>query len=350
MTSKIEKFISDDLVRIYPEVAAKLTNAFNKVFFITGGAGFLGFWLCEWLMFLNKTENANIKVYILDRDVDKFKERFSANIASGSIQVFNSDIRGLTEIPPEVNFIIHAAATPDTRYHVSYPSDTMMSIAEGTSAVLNAARRLEHLELIINVSASAVYANSEQEPVEESADLISFNNSISTIYAEAKRYSEKLCMAAKNEYRLPVVNVRPFTFCGPYHELSSPWLLNTFINDAVNHRNIKIYGDGSTIRGVMYGADFAIWLLVILLNSKSGEVYNIGSDEEITAAAIAAQVAVNFSPKPDIMLNTALAKINDRTYLVPKVDKVLENFGLAIYTSTEQCINRTVAWFKSIQE
>lgn len=96
-------------------------------------------------MFLNRNENAGIKIYILDRESDKFEQRFSHEINNKEIVIINSDIRSLTEIPRDVNYIIHAAATPDTRYHVSCPMDTMTTIAEGTAAMLRAASRLNNL-------------------------------------------------------------------------------------------------------------------------------------------------------------------------------------------------------------
>lgn len=346
MTDKIAAFINDDLVRIYPSVANKLSESYGKSFLITGGAGFLGSWICEWLMFLNRNENAGIKVYILDRECDNFEQRFSHEVNKKDIVVINSDIRSLTEIPRDVNYIIHAAATPDTRYHVSCPMDTMTTIAEGTAAMLRAASRLNNLLGILNISSSAFYANAGSASLKENSEALNFSSNLATVYAEAKRYAEKLCQAARNELRIPIVNVRPFTFCGPYQDLSSPWILNTFINDALNNRQIRIYGDGQTVRGVMYGADFSVWILIILMHSKSSATFNVGSDIPVIASDLANRVAANFSPLPSIMLNTSLAKINDSSYLLPDLNAAKEEFNFELFTNLELSISRTVSWFK----
>jgi nucleoside-diphosphate-sugar epimerase len=348
MTDKISAFINDDLVRIYPSVANKLSESYGKCFLITGGAGFLGSWICEWLMFLNRNENAGIKIYILDRESDKFEQRFSHEINNKEIVIINSDIRSLTEIPRDVNYIIHAAATPDTRYHVSCPMDTMTTIAEGTAAMLRAASRLNNLLGILNISSSAFYANAGSATLQENGEALNFSPNLSSVYAEAKRYAEKLCQAARNELRIPIVNVRPFTFCGPYQDLTSPWILNTFINDALNNRQIRIYGDGQTVRGVMYGADFAVWVLIILMHAKSAATFNVGSDIPVMASDLANRVAANFSPQPSIMLNTSLAKINDRTYLLPDLNAVKEEFNIGLFTNLDLSVSRTVSWFKQI--
>ena len=348
MTDKIAAFINDDLVRIYPSVANKLSENYGKCFLITGGAGFLGSWICEWLMFLNRNENAGIKIYILDRESDKFEQRFSHEINKKEIVIINSDIRSLTEIPRDVNYIIHAAATPDTRYHVSCPMDTMTTIAEGTAAMLRAASRLNNLIGVLNISSSAFYANAGSASLKENGESLNFSPNLSSVYAEAKRYAEKLCQAARNELRIPIVNVRPFTFCGPYQDLSSPWILNTFINDALNNRQIRIYGDGQTVRGVMYGADFAVWILIILMHSKSAATFNVGSDIPVLASDLANRVAANFSPQPSIMLNTSLAKINDRTHLLPDLNVVKDEFNIGLFTNLDLSVCRTVSWFKQI--
>jgi len=346
MTDKIAAFINDDLVRIYPSVANKLSESYGKCFLITGGAGFLGSWICEWLIFLNRNENAGIKIYILDRESDNFEQRFSQEINNKEIVIINSDIRSLTEIPRDVNYIIHAAATPDTRYHVSCPMDTMTTIAEGTAAMLRAASRLSNLIGILNISSSAFYANAGSASLKENGEALNFSPNLSTVYAEAKRYAEKLCQAARNELRIPIVNVRPFTFCGPYQDLSSPWILNTFINDALNNRQIRIYGDGQTVRGVMYGADFAVWILIILMHAKSAATLNVGSDIPVLASDLANRVAANFSPQPSIMLNTSLAKINDRSFLLPDISNAKNTNSLEVYTPIDLAVVRTVDWFK----
>ncbi|MCW8354482.1 NAD(P)-dependent oxidoreductase [Marinomonas pontica] len=348
MMNKIAAFINEDLTRIHSSVASQLSESYGQCFFITGGAGFLGTWLCEWLMYLNRTENAGIKVYVLDREKNRIQERFENELQRGEMVLLNYDVRSLTEIPREVNYIIHAAATPDTSFHASCPIDTMSSVAEGTASMLRAASRLNNLKAILNVSSSAIYANSDMTTLTEDSTSLPFSHSLAAVYPESKRYAEKLCQAARNELRLPIVSIRPFTFCGPYQNLSSPWILNTFINDALNKRPIRIYGDGQTTRGVMYGADFSVWVLVILLHGKSGNVYNVGSDNPVMAYELANYVAKNFSFTPSIMLNTSLAKINDRTYLLPDTYQVKKDLNLTTFTDLELSISRTVTWFTQI--
>jgi len=87
-------------------------------------------------------------------------------------------------------------------------------------------------------------------------------SSASSVYAEAKRYAETLCSAARSQAQLPTITVRPFSFVGPFHAVDKPWAVDNFIDDALQGSPIRVLGDGQTVRSYMYGADLAFWLSV----------------------------------------------------------------------------------------
>ena len=78
---------------------------------------------------------------------------------------------------------------------------------------------------------------------------------------ESKRYAEVLAQCAISETKLPVVTLRPFAFVGPYQSLDLPWAVTDFIRDSLAGGPIRIMGDGSTVRSLMYAADFAFGVL-----------------------------------------------------------------------------------------
>jgi dTDP-glucose 4,6-dehydratase len=158
------------------------------------------------------------------------------------------------------------------------------------------------------------------------------------------RYSELLGLAARNEFRLPIVNIRPFTFCGAYGSVQSPWALNNFINDVLSDRPISILGDGSAIRSYMYGADLAAWILVITLHSDDGKTYNVGNDHGFSIFEIAKKVSNFFQPSPSILLNTSLAPKVNNFSLLPDISNVKKDFGLSIYTDVDTSIKRSLEW------
>lgn len=347
MIEPINNEIRKDCVRLIHLSGEKLDKLQDSVILITGGTGFLGAWICEMVFTLNKEFNKNIKLYIISRESEHYFEKFK-HLVNEKFIFIRSDVKNITDLPNDINYIIHAAGTPDSRYHTSNPMRTMMDIAEGTGAVLKAADRLPSLRMFLNVSSGTVYGNNAENllTIDEDTSGSPFLGLISSSYSEAKRYAESLVTAARSEIRLPVVSIRPFTFIGPYQPLDAPWAVNNFIQDAIKGRSIRILGNGETVRGYLYGGDFALWVLSIMCNSKSGKVYNVGSDNSIRLDDLAELVASKFNPKPEIIFNASLAGTVSKTIIVPNIDKVKENLLVEVYTPLEEAMEKTIHWYQ----
>jgi len=350
MAMKQYQLVIEDIARVFPKVSQKLDALSGSTVLITGGSGFVGSWIAEFIGYLNREEKANIKLYILDQNCESFQSEHPYLFDSNLIELISCDTRNLLEIPQGVNYIIHAAATPDSRFHSSYPIETMTTIADGTANVLRAANRLTNLIKFVNISSSSVYAlNDQVVRISETSAGRDLNPRSASAYSEAKRYAEVLCAAARSEARIPVITVRPFTFCGAYQKLDSPWFLNNFINDALHQRPIRILGDGKSMRSLLYGADLACWLLVIMLHGHSGQILNIGSDQGKYLDELARMVALSFSPSNIIQTHTSLTGVGSNTCLVPDISAVKSCFGLDIYTDIDDAISRTVEWYRLCQ-
>ncbi len=338
--------IKQDCIRLINLAEDKLEKLQDSNLLVTGGTGFLGSWICEMVNTLNIEYGKNIKLYIISRESEHYYEKLKHIINENFIYI-RSDVKNITELPNDINYIIHAAGTPDSRYYTSNPMRTMMDIAEGTGALLQAAGRLPGLRMFLNISSGTVYGNNEDNLVKinEKVHGSPVLGSISSAYSEAKRYAETLVTAARSEIRLPVVSIRPFAFLGPYQPLDAPWAVNNFIQDAINNRPIRVLGNGETVRGYLYGGDFALWTLIILCNSKSGKVYNLGSDKRIRLDDLADLIASDFNPRPKIILNASLAGSVSKTEIVPDIDKAKEDFELDVYTPIEDALKKTVEWY-----
>ena len=304
MISERQKFVDDDINRTLPLVINKLDELKNKSLLVTGAGGFLGSWLIQLINFLNQNYKFNTQLFLIDRDFSNLKQHNPNILNFKNIVAIETDIRSTINLSNSIDYIIHAASTPDRRMHSSSPLDTIRSISEGTSSILQLATRLPNLRMLLNMSASSIYDQSESIPINENSDGKPLNQNISYAHAEAKRFAEMLCSAARSEARIPIVTVRPFTFCGPYQDINSPWAINNFIKDAINQSSIKILGNGETIRSYMYGLDFAIWTLVILLKAQSGEIYNIGSNEGISLRALAEKISAHFNYSQKVETNS----------------------------------------------
>ena len=318
-----------------------------KSILVTGGSGFIGLWLAEMVFFLNKKYHTDIKLYLLDRDLSAL-EKLKHIVNDERFVLMNQDVKNIVDLPADTNFIIHGASIPDSGYHATNPLDTMTTISEGTFAILRASARLSNLINMLHLSSSSVY-----EPVDESvliceeSPLVRLVTESGSAYSTAKCYAEVLCNAARNELRIPITIIRPFTFCGPYQSLDSPWALNNFIKDCINGRRIRILGDGNTERGYMYGSDLAAWLLVILVSDEGNQIVNVGSSNGCSLKDIACIVNNQFKSSSGVELNASLVGGVSNSFLVPDTQKAEKNFKLNLSIDVETAIKRTIDWYFS---
>jgi len=306
----------------------------------------VGSWVAEAVACLNDIHHMKINLHLLARNREAFETRLAHLARKPYVHFIRCDVRSVGELPKDVNYVIHAASNPDFRFHASNPIETMTTISEGTQAVLRAVDRVSDLRMFLNVSSSSIYAPQAEATgrVSESFDGLPLGGLGMHPFAEAKRYAEALCASARGAARIPIATVRPFTFLGAYQDLDAPWAINNFVRDALHKRAIRILGDGQTVRSFLYGADLAAWLLVILLGTKSGQTYNIGSDTGHSLLEVARKVALRAEPQPDVVTNASLTGSVANTYLVPDTSLAKRDFGLKQYTPLDLAIERTMAW------
>lgn len=348
MTDHAQEIVRQDCDRVLELGADKLGELGDSSILITGGTGFMGSWIVEMLLRLNEKKRAASKVYVLGRDRSRFERNLGHLMGSPFLEFIRCDIRNVAEIPREIEYVIHAAGTPDNRAHTTNPIETMVTIAEGTHAILKAADRVANLKMFVNVSSSSIYGAQPLDLLKMPEDYSGYlsNLQVASSYAEAKRYGESLATAARSEGRMPVVVARPFSFIGAYQPIDAPWAVNNFIQDAINRRPIRILGDGQTIRSVMYGADMALWMLAIMTKARSGKTYNIGSDEGLSVKLLAEKVSSNFKPNSEVILNCSLSGKIVNTVLVPDTRIAENNLNLKIYTNVDLSLERTIKWYK----
>jgi dTDP-glucose 4,6-dehydratase len=313
---------------------------------VMGGTGFIGTWLAEMLACLNDDFEFNARLVLAARGVDRFASQHPHLASRPDIRLQRVDIRYLSEIPRETNWVVHAASTPDTRFHASRPIETMTTIFEGTANVIRALDPVTDVRRLLYLSSGYVYGAQPwdlpliPESYQGGPSLIASHNA----YPEAKRAAETLCAAARSEKHLPVVIARPFAFLGPYQSLETPWAANNFLLDALSGRPIRILGDGETVRSYMYASDMVYWLLRILTASESNQAWNVGSPQPVTLRALAGKIATSVMPEVEIHLHAAAHTNVPRTRFVPDVSVAQKHLGLDLRVSLEDAVERTIRW------
>ena len=316
----------------------------NQSILVTGGTGFLGKWITEAVVYLNANHGYNIKLYLLARNIENFRISVPHLAKHKFVILISQDIRTLNDLPNDINYVIHAAASPDSREHTSQPIKTVDTIVKGTTNILEACWRLLDLKKIIYISSNNIYGHvpsSEKGILENEMGYLDCNN-ISSIYAESKRTAEAICAAFKNKQKLPIIIVRPFTFIGPYQSLEKPWAANNFMRDALLGGPIRILGNENTVRSYLYGSDMAMWVLKILDIGRVNAIYNIGGTEAVSLNSMAKKILKNFEKKIEIQIKSSKNYQNTPSFSIPNLDSLKKDCGVSYMINLEDSIRKTL--------
>lgn len=265
---------------------------------ITGGAGFIGSHLTRTLL------GGGHSVAVLDNlstgsfaNIEPFLENGSFSFA---IEDLNNALV-LDRLANEADAIVHLAAAVGVQLVVERPTETIETNVLGTHAVLNAARRYRCRTLI--ASTSEVYGKGVSIPFREDDDLLLGPSSHSRwSYAASKLLDEFLGLAAHREYGLPVTIVRFFNTVGPGQSGRYGMVVPRFVRQALAGDPITVFGDGKQTRCFCHVHDtvLALEALLALPDSTSGEIYNVGSSEEVSINALAETVCARAGSNSEI--------------------------------------------------
>jgi dTDP-glucose 4,6-dehydratase len=321
---------------------SNLESLKNKHILITGGTGFVGTWIMEMLIYLNENFNFNVTIYLLSRNETPRKNHSEFEY----IHFIKSDVKNVKELPNNINYVLHAAGTPDSREHVSNSIKTIDTFYKGTQNILDLVSRLPNLIKFIHFSSNKIYgSNYSTTPMDETNSTISgYNNQ--DVYSESKRISETLCKAYMSEFHLPIIIVRPFAFIGPFQSLDKPWAINNFIRDAILGGPIRILGNELTTKSYMYGSDLAYYILNILSEGKVGDTYNIGSSQPTTLFELATKIKNLINSEIEIKIKSSKDQYSKTSFDVPLTTKVENELNIKSFFEIEEALKRTILWNK----
>jgi UDP-glucose 4-epimerase len=254
---------------------------------ITGGAGFIGSHLCERLV------TREHDVVALD-DLSTGSERNLAALRDDPRFRFHHDsvsnVSLLRELVRESDVVVHLAASVGVRLIVESPVRTIETNIRGTEVVLEAAARFGKRVLV--ASTSEVYGKSEALPFREDQDLVlGASTKARWSYAASKLIDEFLALAYWREKRLPTTVVRLFNTVGPRQTGRYGMVVPSFVRQALAGAPITVYGTGKQSRCFCHVLDVVPALEALATSERSvGEVYNVGSSEEVSVESLASLV------------------------------------------------------------
>ena len=254
---------------------------------ITGGAGFIGSHLSE--AYLQRGD----EVFVIDdlstgsiENIRHLKDdpRFHYTIDS----IHNQPV--IAELVDQCDVIFHLAAAVGVKLIVESPVRTIENNVHGTEVVLSLANKKKKKVLV--ASTSEVYGLSAEVPFREDGNLVmGATNKGRWSYACSKAIDEFLALAYWREKKLPTIVVRLFNTVGPRQTGQYGMVIPTFVKQALAGRPITVYGSGKQSRCFCYVGD-VVGALVRLMDTEDsvGEVFNIGSNQEISILDLAERV------------------------------------------------------------
>ena len=313
-------------------------------FLITGGAGFIGSHLAEYLV------GRGDQVMVLDdlstgqmSNLDGLVGNPGFEYRIGSA----TDIPLVTELVDRCDLTVHLAAAVGVRLIVEQPVHTIETNVKGTEVVLNAAAKKRKLVLV--ASTSEVYGKSTRLPFREDDDLqLGPTTHSRWAYACSKALDEWLALAYWREKKVPVIVTRFFNTVGPRQTGRYGMVLPSFAAAAVRGEPIRVFGTGEQSRCFGHVQD-VVRAMVALLETPAavGQVVNIGNDEEVSIHRLAEMVrdaAGSSSAIELVPYSEAYGEgFEDMQRRMPDVSKLERLIGMRPRTPLDQIVADVVA-------
>jgi UDP-glucuronate decarboxylase len=308
---------------------------------VTGGAGFLGSWMCESLI----SSGAHVTC------VDNFASGQMSNIQSlmdnERFRFIEHDISTPLPVDTPLDYVFHMASRASPFEFEHYPIQILKANTMGVLVALGIAKK--HHARIVYTSTSEVYGNPGIVPTPET-----YHGNVNPIglrgcYDEAKRCGEAYVMAYRRQHHLNTRIARIFNTYGPRIRTDGIYgrVIPRFIDQALTGRPITVFGDGSQTRSFTYVTDQIEGLLrLAALDAAEGQVINIGNTNEITVLELAKKVialtgsvsSLSFHPLPE----------DDPLRRRPDVTRAKELLHWEPKTPLERGLRRMVEWVKTV--
>jgi len=317
---------------------------------ITGGAGFIGSHLAD--AYLKRGD----QVFIIDdlstgsfENIRHLKDHpgFHYTIES----VHNHPVTA--ELVDQSDVIFHLAAAVGVKLIVESPVRTIETNVRGTECILSIANKKKKKVLV--ASTSEVYGLSTQVPFSEDGNLVMGATTKGRwSYACSKAIDEFLALAYWREKKLPTIVVRLFNTVGPRQTGQYGMVIPTFVKQALANRPITVYGDGKQSRCFCYVGDVVGALMKLMDDERSvGQVFNIGSNREISIADLARKVKELTNSESEIVFvpyDEAYEEgFEDMPRRVPDIAKIKKQIGFAPRVDLEGILKSVIEFHSGRQ-
>jgi dTDP-glucose 4,6-dehydratase len=303
---------------------------------ITGGAGFVCSHLADTLF------DKKHDLILLDNLLTGNKQNVEHLLDHKNVKFIKHDVQDHIDISEEIDFIFHFASAASPIAYQENPVNTLKAGSIGTINTLGLAKEKKADYLL--ASTSEIYGDPEISPQSEDYWGNVNPNGERSMYDEAKRFAEAATATYSRTYNLQTKIVRIFNTYGPRMQLNDGRVVTNFIVQALNGKDITIYGDGSQTRSFSYVQD-TVNGIVSLMESEHNDVFNIGNPTEITINELASKI-IEITNSNSKLINKDLPQ-DDPKQRKPDITKAKTMLNWEPKVKLEDGLTKTIEWVNS---
>ncbi len=302
---------------------------------VTGGAGFIGSHLCD---------------YLIERDhevlcIDNFITSDVSNIEHLFDKPFlfiKADVTNYIHVKGDLDYLLHFASPASPIDYYKYPIQTLKVGSLGTHKALGLAKEKKAVFLL--ASTSEVYGDPLVHPQNE--EYWGNVNPVGPrgVYDEAKRFAEAITMAYHRTHGVDTKIIRIFNTYGPRMRLHDGRAIPNFIDQALRNKEITVYGDGSQTRSFCYVSDLVEGIYRMLLSKETGPA-NLGNPAEMTVLDLAKKI-IGITGSQSKIVNRDLPQ-DDPKMRRPDISFTKSILDWEPSFPLDEGLEKTVAYFKT---
>lgn len=350
-------------------MVGKLNNELSKLsgnkILLTGGGGFLGYYLVNtvigWNRLRIKSKLDTIELVVYDNFMRGLPDWLSNFESEGLLEVKQHDV--LEPLPSDlgdISYIIHAASVASPIYYRKHPIETMDANVNGLRNLLEFFKKRKDdgkfVGGLLYFSTSEIYGDPDPKNIPTSED---YRGNVSctgprACYDESKRYGETLCVNFAKQYGLPIKIARPFNNYGPGLKITDGRALPDFCRNVLAGEDIVLLSDGAPTRTFCYVADAVIGYFKVLIHGRTGESYNIGTEEPEISIKQLAEMVIDISTNILSYNGKLVFEVSsDKEYLTdnpnrrcPLIGKAKKELGYSPSIDIHNGLERSLLWYQ----
>ncbi len=303
---------------------------------VTGGAGFLGSHLCDYL--IAKGHQAVAVDNLITGNLENVEHLFG----NPAFSFLKHDVTNYIHVPGPVDYILHFASPASPIDYLEYPIQTLKVGSLGTHKVLGLAKEKKATFLL--ASTSEVYGDPLIHPQTET-----YWGNVNPVgprgvYDEAKRFAEAMTMAYHRFHKVETRIVRIFNTYGPRMRLNDGRVVPAFVSQALRGKDLTMFGDGSQTRSFCYVADLVEGIYRLLMSKESDPV-NIGNPTEMSVKAFAEKIlAITGS---DSKIISKPLPVDDPKVRQPDITRAKSILGWEPKVPVEEGLKKFIEWART---